>query len=137
MRHILAAAAVVCAFFALRAGYLASPSQELIVCLWLAGVVCCLGLIRAMKARHMPAFPAHVMLAGTLSNALVMLANDGEMPVHGLTVASGGWRPVESGDVFTFLADRMAWGGASPGDFVFLAGLAGVVYVVVRGLVRG
>jgi hypothetical protein len=62
-------------------------------------------------------------LTGAAMNAVVIIANGGYMPVVGLDEPTGIWRPADSGSHLLLIADRMAFGGFSPGDFLLMAAL--------------
>jgi hypothetical protein len=88
------------------------------------------------------AFRVHgiiLMATGATLNGVVMIANGGFMPVVGKPdgFEYAIWTSAESRDNLLFLADRMALGGASPGDFLIALGVfANLLAAVAHWRVR-
>jgi hypothetical protein len=108
-----------------RLAHTSDPSLWMATVLWLCAGVAILLWTRMLRRGGIPVHGAVLVAAGALSNGLVLLANGGIMPVHGMSPdADGGvWRSAEHGGHLLFLADRMSLGGSSPGDLLVLAGM--------------
>jgi hypothetical protein len=104
---------------------MAFPSLWLAAGLWLIAAVMVFGWAVLLRRGSIPIHGAIAVAIGALSNGLVMVANGGVMPVHGLSPAldGGGWRSAEHGGHLLFLADYMSLGGASPGDMLIASGI--------------
>ncbi len=105
--------------------HMAFPSLWMATALWLGAAVMIVVWARMLRRRDIPIYGAVLVGIGALSNAVVMLVNGGTMPVIGMAadLNYGAWRSAESGDHLLFLSDRMALGGASPGDLLVAIGL--------------
>jgi hypothetical protein len=119
-----------------RVAWLAWPSTALGMAFWGALLLVIAGWASFLGKRAIPRHCIYLAAAGALLNGMVTVANGGYMPVHGLEIDAEGaiWRSAEHGGNLLFLADRMSWGGASPGDFFLAAGIAiGLSVAVTRG----
>ncbi len=67
-------------------------------------------------------------------NAAVVLTNGGFMPVVGMEAADGHWIPAVEGHRVLWLADRTAFGGFSPGDFVIGIGMLALLGAWIHSL---
>jgi hypothetical protein len=108
-----------------RVAHTTDPSLWLATVLWLLAGVAILLWVRMLRMSGVPIHGGLLVAAGALSNGLVLLANGGVMPVHGMSPAAdaGVWRSTDHGGHLLFLADRMSLGGSSPGDLLVLAGV--------------
>jgi hypothetical protein len=109
----------------IRITYMVSPTLWLAAALWIVAGLMVIGWAYLLRKRSIPIHGAVVVALGAFSNALVMVANGGVMPVIGMSpeMDGGGWRSAEHGGHLLFLADRMALGGASPGDLLIISGI--------------
>jgi hypothetical protein len=126
----------------MRFAWYAWPSLALGAIFWGAVLFVIVGWSKFLHKRAIPRHCIGIAGIGAVLNAVVVLANGGYMPVHGMStdVEGGIWRSTEHGGNLLFLADRMSWGGASPGDF-FLAvgiivGLSLAIFKAVRATSR-
>jgi hypothetical protein len=77
-----------------------------------------------------------VIAGGIAANLLVTTANGGYMPVTGSDRSYGPWIPAD-GARFTWLGDRVVFGGFSPGDFLMIGGLVFlIVFLIARRIGR-
>ena len=116
-----------------RVAHTAAPSMWLATALWFfAGIAIIVG-IRMLQRRAIPIHGAVLVAAGALSNGIVILVNNGVMPVHGMPAGAGNgaWRSADHGGHLLFLADRMSLGGASPGDLLVAAGVMFTLGVIL------
>jgi hypothetical protein len=122
-----------------RVAWFAWPSLALGVAFWGALLLLIAGWATFLGRRAIPRHCVYMAAAGALLNGIVVVANSGYMPVHSLDVdaEAGIWRSAEHGGNLLFLADRMSWGGASPGDFFLAAGIAIGLSIAVTRAVRG
>jgi hypothetical protein len=108
-----------------RFAHSASPSIWLAGALWLSASFAIFVGINMLRRHSVPIHGALLVAAGAVMNGVVILANGGVMPVHGMAAetANGAWRSADHGGHLLFLGDYMALGGASPGDLLVFAGL--------------
>jgi hypothetical protein len=119
--------------------FMLTPSLWLAGALWLVAGLTVLGWAGVLHRRAVPLHGAFLVGLGASANGLVMVANNGVMPVLGMAeeLNSGGWRSADEGGYLLFLADRMSLGGASPGDILIATGILFTLAVVsFRGLRR-
>ena len=112
------------------------PTLWMTTALWLSAAGAMLIWVHFLRRTSIPIHGAVLVAIGALCNGVVLLANGGVMPVHGMSAGSDSyaWRSAEHGGHLLFLADRMSLGSASPGDLLIFAGLLFVFGVmVVRG----
>ena len=125
-----------------RVAHMSSPSLWMATALWLAAGAAVLVWIHFLRRTAIPIHGAVLVATGALANGVVLLLNGGIMPVHGMSpeLDNGAWRSADHGGSLLFLADRMALGGASPGDMLVAAGLLFTFGVMMvrggRGMVR-
>lgn len=118
-----------------RVAWYAWPSVALSVAFWSALLLVIAGWAVFLRRRAIPRHCIVLAGIGAWLNGVVVVANGGYMPVHGMSAElnDGIWRSADAGGNLLFLADRMAWGGASPGDFFLAAGIVlGLSIAVVR-----
>jgi len=122
-----------------RVAWFAWPSLALGVAFWGALLLLIAGWAGFLGKRQIPRHCIYMAAIGALLNGIVVVVNGGYMPVHGLDVDAEAaiWRSAEGGGNLLFLADRMSWAGASPGDFFLAAGIAFGLSVAVTRAVRG
>ena len=120
----------------IRVAHGADPSLWMATLLWLIAGAAILIWIRMLRRAAFPIHGAVLVAIGALCNGLVLVANGGMMPVHGMSPEqdSGVWRSAEHGGNLLFLADRMSLAGSSPGDVLVVAG---VVITLGATIVRG
>jgi hypothetical protein len=108
-----------------RQAHSINPTLWLAGALWLLAGVALLIWLNYLRRASIPVHGAVLVAAGALSNGLVMLVNGGVMPVNGMSpeMDSGAWRSADHGGSLLLLADHMALGGMSPGDFLVAAGI--------------
>ena len=119
----------------MRVAWYAWPSLAMSVAFWGGLLLVIAGWSAFLRKRAIPRHCVAIAAIGASLNAIVVLFNGGYMPVHGKPAEfqEGVWRSAEQGGQLLFLADRMSWGGASPGDFFLLAGvMVGVSIGVMR-----
>jgi hypothetical protein len=112
------------------------PSLWLTTVLWFSAGGAILIWVHFLRRTSIPIHGAVLVAIGALCNGVVLLANDGMMPVHGVSTDfdSGAWRSAEHGGHLLFLADRMSLLSCSPGDLLVISGLLFVIgVIVVRG----
>ena len=120
----------------MRVAWYAWPSLAMSVAFWGGLLLVIAGWSAFLRKRAIPRHCIAIAAMGAAMNAIVVLANEGYMPVHGMPAEfqEGIWRSAEEGGNLLVLADRMSWGGASPGDFFLLAGIVvGISIAVARG----
>ena len=118
-----------------RVAWFAWPSAALSAAFWVAVLLVIAGWAIFLRRRAIPRHCIVLAGLGAFLNGVVVVANGGFMPVHGLRpdAEAAIWRSAEHGGNLLFLADRMSWGGASPGDLFLAAGIAiGLSLAVIR-----
>lgn len=95
------------------------------------------GTALVMDLMEPQSFGSIVSHAGALSNMIVVLANEGYMPVVGDRHGSmfSVWKAADEDSKLLFLADQTKWRGMSIGDFLIFGGIAiSIIVDLVKSL---